>query len=59
VSFTVPRLHKDHFQDDIYTATLDAENSLLSADEWVEGKTPQFKLIDLRPVEMPLRKLTL
>ena len=59
LSFTVPRLHKDYFQDDIYTATLDVENPVLSADEWVQGKTPQFKWIDLRPAEMPLRELTL
>ncbi len=59
LSFTVPRLHKDHFQDDIYTATLDVENPVLSAEEWVEGKTPKFKWIDLRPTDMPLREHSL
>lgn len=56
VSFKVPRLHKDHFQDDIFCPTLDIGNPHLSAEDWIKGTRPTYKLIDLRPPGMPLRK---
>lgn len=56
VSLKVPRLHKDHFQDDIFCNTFDTENAHLSAQEWIQGKIPTFKVIDLKPSGMPLCK---
>jgi coronin-7 len=57
ISFKVPRLHKDHFQDDIFCPTVDMENPHLSADEWINGKAASLKWIDLRPPGMPLCKI--
>ena len=57
ISFKVPRLHKDHFQDDIFCPTIDNEHPYLSAKDWLNGSIPSLKLIDLRPSGMPLCKI--
>ncbi|KAJ8329535.1 hypothetical protein O5D80_002354 [Batrachochytrium dendrobatidis] len=54
ISFTVPRLQKEYFQDDIFVSTRDVENPALSADEWTMKKSGTVKLIDLKPADMQL-----
>jgi coronin-7 len=54
---TVPRLHKDYFQDDIFIPTIDLKKPLLTVDEWVKGIQKEFSLLNLRPTDMPLCKL--
>ncbi|KAH9257451.1 hypothetical protein BASA81_004377 [Batrachochytrium salamandrivorans] len=52
ISFTVPRLQKGYFQDDIFVPTRDTEHSALTADQWVAGDTANSVFIDLRPADM-------
>ena len=53
--FTVPRLHKDYFQDDIFIPTADVEVPVLTAEEWVNGESKETLKINLCPNGMPLR----
>ena len=54
ISFTVPRLHKNYFQDDLFPPTLDVEKPLQTAAEWFKKDVPAAKmiLIDLQPAGM-------
>ncbi|KAJ3047864.1 Coronin-7 [Rhizophlyctis rosea] len=52
LSFTVPRLKKELFQDDIYVPTRDVENAALTVEEWLAGKSGTQKKIDLAPSDM-------
>ncbi|KAJ3309705.1 Coronin-7 [Boothiomyces sp. JEL0838] len=56
LSFTVPRLRKEYFQDDIYPPTIDYTASLKISD-WLQGKPVSEKRINLCPSGMtPLSK---
>ncbi|KAJ3272939.1 Coronin-7 [Terramyces sp. JEL0728] len=56
LSFTVPRLRKEYFQDDIFPPTLDYSASI-SVAEWLQGKLVPDKKINLCPSGMvPLSK---
>nr|KAJ3422774.1 Coronin-7 [Polyrhizophydium stewartii] len=52
ISFTVPRLQKDFFQDDIFVPTVDVETPAVSAEDWAKGVDGEVKRIDLRPADM-------
>ncbi|KAI9207856.1 uncharacterized protein BJ171DRAFT_491716 [Polychytrium aggregatum] len=52
ISFTVPRLKKEYFQDDIFTPTRVTWEPLLTALEWIGGQKKEAKYLDLRPNHM-------
>ncbi|KNC99952.1 uncharacterized protein SPPG_05325 [Spizellomyces punctatus DAOM BR117] len=52
ISFTVPRLKKEYFQDDIYVPTRDVEKPLLDIDEWLKGEKAIADFINLAPSDM-------
>eukprot|EP00795_Rhopilema_esculentum_P000897 gene898-10652_t len=52
VSFTIPRVKKNFFQDDVFPPTRVKWQPSMSVDEWMGGaNTPQERL-DLRPSDM-------
>ncbi|KAJ3042735.1 Coronin-7 [Rhizophlyctis rosea] len=52
LSFTVPRLKKELFQDDIFVPTRDVERAAVSVEEWVKGGSGVQKRVDLAPADM-------
>ncbi|KAI8930260.1 hypothetical protein BC831DRAFT_499742 [Entophlyctis helioformis] len=52
ISFTVPRLQKEYFQDDIFKPTRNVEKAAVTADAWVGGASGELDWIDLRPADM-------
>ncbi|KAI9013237.1 hypothetical protein BC832DRAFT_528471 [Gaertneriomyces semiglobifer] len=51
-SFTVPRLKKEFFQDDIFVPTRDVETACLDVDNWKAGENVDLKYVDLKPADM-------
>ncbi|OCF72031.1 actin cross-linking [Kwoniella mangroviensis CBS 8886] len=49
VAFNIPRNKPNFFQDDIYIPTVDVENCVISAPEWLEGKSVPPSRLDLKP----------
>lgn len=53
VSFTVPRLKKEFFQDDIFLPTNDRSKPLLTAADWVAtSAVPAWPVVDRVPKDM-------
>lgn len=52
VSFTVPRLRSEYFQDDIFPPQRVTWEPALSASQWLSGKDVPAKMFDLRPADM-------
>jgi coronin-7 len=52
VSFTVPRLHNDFFQDDLFPLTMDIETPIGNANDYLNGIKNSPVLLDLKPVDM-------
>ncbi|TPX60891.1 hypothetical protein PhCBS80983_g01502 [Powellomyces hirtus] len=52
VSFTVPRLKKEYFQDDIYPPTRDVSRPLLDVDQWMQREKASPAYVDLAPPDM-------
>lgn len=51
ISFTVPRVKKEYFQDDIYPDTISDEPTF-TADEWFDGSVKKPLLKSLQPSDM-------
>lgn len=60
VRFNIPRAKMDYFQDDIYNGGITREmmqpDNSLSINEWMNGKAPVERFVNIRPEGMPLRK---
>ncbi|KAJ3183820.1 Coronin-7 [Geranomyces variabilis] len=57
VSFTVPRLRREFFQDDIFPPTRDVTRPALDIDDWLSGSKVELMRVDLAPIGMtPLSK---
>ncbi|KAI8592928.1 hypothetical protein BDZ88DRAFT_406604 [Geranomyces variabilis] len=54
VSFTVPRLRREFFQDDIFPPTRDATKPALEIEDWLDGGKVELKRVDLAPADMIL-----
>ncbi|CAG2122579.1 unnamed protein product, partial [Medioppia subpectinata] len=54
LSFTVPRLRTEYFQDDLFPATRVQWEPTLTADQWFAGQNGQPVYISLKPEEMGL-----
>ncbi|GAA5883524.1 hypothetical protein JCM16303_005463 [Sporobolomyces ruberrimus] len=52
VSFTVPRMKTEFFQDDIFIPTRNREKPSMTAEEWVAGKNTPLEIVDLQPAGM-------
>ncbi|XP_074650936.1 coronin-7-like [Tubulanus polymorphus] len=52
ISFTVPRVKMEYFQDDIFPDTNDTTKPTMTADEWMNGASRVFEKISLRPSDM-------
>ncbi|TPX31727.1 hypothetical protein SmJEL517_g05008 [Synchytrium microbalum] len=52
ISFTVPRLKKEYFQDDLYPPIRDTTTPLLSAEQWASGQNYEWKFVSLAPSDM-------
>ncbi|GAA6016484.1 hypothetical protein JCM11491_002336 [Sporobolomyces phaffii] len=52
VSFTVPRMKTDFFQDDVFVPTRNREKPSMTADEWLAGKNTPLEIVDMRPEGM-------
>ncbi|KAJ3018017.1 Coronin-7 [Thoreauomyces humboldtii] len=52
VSFTVPRLKKEFFQDDLYPPTSDTSKPMADVGDWLQGKKGNPSTIDMRPPDM-------
>ncbi|XP_044735362.1 coronin-7 isoform X2 [Chrysoperla carnea] len=52
LSFTVPRIKSDLFQDDLFPPTIVTWKAVLSSDEWFAGKPCKPVRISLRPEGM-------
>jgi len=52
ISFTVPRLKKEYFQDDIFVPTTDISQSVITQDQWLNGMKAIRKTVDLKPADM-------
>ncbi|GAA5985798.1 hypothetical protein JCM5350_005287 [Sporobolomyces pararoseus] len=52
VSFTVPRMKTEFFQDDIFIPTRNREKASMTAEEWIEGKNTPLEVVDLQPTGM-------
>ncbi|GAA6062505.1 hypothetical protein JCM10212_006354 [Sporobolomyces blumeae] len=49
VSFTVPRMKTEYFQDDIFVPTRNREKPSMTAREWLDGKNTPLDIVDLQP----------
>lgn len=49
LTFSVPRLRKEFFQDDLFPETRVTWESVLSSDQWFSGSNKESKRISLRP----------
>ncbi|XP_025088826.1 coronin-7-like isoform X2 [Pomacea canaliculata] len=54
VSFTVPRVRTEYFQDDLFPDTRVTWEPALTADQWLAGQNTKPRTISLRPVGMKL-----
>ncbi|CAL1541238.1 unnamed protein product [Lymnaea stagnalis] len=52
VSFTVPRVKLEYFQDDLFPDTRVTWEATLTADEWLAGKDKPQRCISMKPVDM-------
>ncbi|KAM9346479.1 coronin-7 [Symphorus nematophorus] len=52
VAFSVPRVKKEFFQDDLYTDTAIWWEPALTASAWLSGSNGQHKKISLKPKDM-------
>ncbi|KAM6957237.1 coronin-7 [Aplochiton taeniatus] len=52
ISFKVPRVRKEFFQDDVYPDTAAWWESSLTASAWLSGSNSQHRKIKLRPKDM-------
>lgn len=52
VSFTVPRVKMEYFQDDIFPETLVTWQPLFTAEEWISGVERNLKTVSLCPPGM-------
>ncbi|KAJ3159447.1 Coronin-7 [Geranomyces michiganensis] len=52
VSFTVPRLKREFFQDDIFPPTRDVSKPAIGVDEWLTGAKVVTTTVDLAPADM-------
>lgn len=60
VRFNIPRAKMDYFQDDIYNGGITRElmrpDTSLSIEDWMNGKDPVERFVNIRPEGMPLCK---
>ncbi|GAA5943332.1 uncharacterized protein JCM15063_000767 [Sporobolomyces koalae] len=49
VSFTVPRMKTEYFQDDIFVPTRNREQPSMTAQEWLQGHNTRLELVSLQP----------
>ncbi|CAB4032799.1 Hypothetical predicted protein [Paramuricea clavata] len=54
--FSVPRVQKEYFQDDIFPDTTVTWEPSISAADWLNGGNNEQRKINLRPSDMKLRK---
>ncbi|KAH9498792.1 Coronin-7 [Bulinus truncatus] len=52
ISFTVPRVKTEFFQDDLYPDTRVTWEPTLTAEEWLAGKDKPHRVISMKPVDM-------
>ena len=52
ISFTVPRVKTNFFQDDLFPDTRLTWNPTLTAEEWLGGSTRQPEYVSLKPDNM-------
>ncbi|GAA5960040.1 hypothetical protein JCM3765_006144 [Sporobolomyces pararoseus] len=52
VSFTVPRMKTEFFQDDIFVPTRNREKPSMTAEEWIAGKNTPLEIVNLQPSGM-------
>ena len=56
LSFTVPRVKSEYFQDDLFPPTRVAWEPALKGTDWLAGARAPVKRIDLKPSDMETRK---
>ncbi|KAF4529652.1 hypothetical protein B566_EDAN017985 [Ephemera danica] len=54
ISYTVPRVKSEFFQDDLFPSTKVTWEPTMEAKEWFEGKNKMPRRISLKPDDMPL-----
>ncbi|KAK0043020.1 coronin-7 [Biomphalaria pfeifferi] len=52
ISFTVPRVKTEFFQDDLYPDTRVSWEATLTAEEWLAGKDKPHRLMSMKPSDM-------
>ncbi|GAA5824548.1 hypothetical protein JCM5353_007239 [Sporobolomyces roseus] len=52
VSFTVPRMKTEFFQDDIFIPTRNREKPSMTSQEWLQGQNTPLEIVDLQPSGM-------
>lgn len=48
----IPRSRMEFFQDDVFIPTVDTEKSVMTAEEFLEGKDVELALLELKPEDM-------
>nr|CAB3233029.1 coronin-7-like [Phallusia mammillata] len=52
VSFKIPRVKMEYFQDDLYPKTRVVDKPSMTADDWLEGSNDQLPSVNQRPSDM-------
>lgn len=52
VSFTVPRVKMEYFQDDLFPDAKDRSGPTMSATQWLSGENRQMKRVSMKPEGM-------
>lgn len=52
ISFTVPRVKLEYFQDDLFPDTRVTWEATLTADDWLAGKDKPQRVIKMKPADM-------
>ncbi|KAG8189255.1 hypothetical protein JTE90_013783 [Oedothorax gibbosus] len=52
ISFHVPRLRSEYFQDDLFPPTRNTWEAIMTSSEWLSGSNKPAVLLDMRPTDM-------